>query len=477
MQDHGRRRHGVRRRGAARAGLHRRLSLQQEPHARSGTRRCCENVRRAFGDVAGDDRPLQRDQRRDGRRPTPTSTRSMTEMGELQDEDRRGRRLDLDNQLEIAMDALRCPPGDAASTISRAARSAASRCAGCCSRSPTSCCSTSRPTTSTPRASRGSRSTSTTIRATSSSSPTTATSSTMSSSWILELDRGHDYPYEGNYSTYLETEGQARSRQEQRDDEARQGASQARARVDPRSSPKARQAKSKARLQGVRRTGRRPRKSEASTSRDPDPGCPSGSAARCIEAEGPDQGLRRPAAVRRPVVQPAARRHRRRDRPQRRRQDDAVQDDRRARRSPTPASIKIGETVQLAYVDQSRDALDPDKTVWEEVSGGLDAHARSASTRCRPAPMSPRSTSRAPTSRRRSASCRAASATASTSPRCSSRAATCCCSTSRPTTSTSRRCARSRRRSMSFPGCAVVISHDRFFLDRLATHILAFEGD
>ena len=56
-------------------------------------------------------------------------------------------------------------------------------------------------------------------------------------------------------------------------------------------------------------------------------------------------------------------------------------------------------------------------------------------------------------------------------------AATCCCSTSRPTTSTSTRCGRSRTALESFPGCAVVISHDRWFLDRIATHVLAFEGD
>ena len=58
-----------------------------------------------------------------------------------------------------------------------------------------------------------------------------------------------------------------------------------------------------------------------------------------------------------------------------------------------------------------------------------------------------------------------------------SRAATCCCSTSRPTTSTSTRCGRSRTALEAFPGCAVVISHDRWFLDRIATHVLAFEGD
>ncbi len=57
------------------------------------------------------------------------------------------------------------------------------------------------------------------------------------------------------------------------------------------------------------------------------------------------------------------------------------------------------------------------------------------------------------------------------------RLATCCCSTSRPTTSTSTRCARSKRRCSNFAGCAVVISHDRWFLDRIATHMLAFEGD
>ncbi len=56
-------------------------------------------------------------------------------------------------------------------------------------------------------------------------------------------------------------------------------------------------------------------------------------------------------------------------------------------------------------------------------------------------------------------------------------AATCCCSTSRPTISTSTRCGRSRRRCWRLRGCAVVISHDRWFLDRIATHILAFEGD
>ena len=108
---------------------------------------------------------------------------------------------------------------------------------------------------------------------------------------------------------------------------------------------------------------------------------------------------------------------------------------------------------------------------------GRRGRSRSATARTRPAPTSRASTSAAPTSRSSSARCRAASGTGSTSRSCSSRAATSCSSTSRRTTSTSIRCGRSRPGLESFPGCVVVISHDRWFLDRIATHILAFEGD
>ena len=72
--------------------------------------------------------------------------------------------------------------------------------------------------------------------------------------------------------------------------------------------------------------------------------------------------------------QPAARRHCRRHRPERRRQDHPVQNDHRPGDSPTPARSGSGETVKLAYVDQSRDVLDPDKTIWEVISDGQDTH-------------------------------------------------------------------------------------------------------
>ena len=143
---------------------------------------------------------------------------------------------------------------------------------------------------------------------------------------------------------------------------------------------------------------------------------------------------------------------------------------------PDDGTIKIGESVHLGYVDQSRDSLDGNKTVWEEISGGLDQlmlGKREVNSRG----YARRSTSRARTSRRRSARCRAASATACTSPRCSSRAPTCCCSTSRPTISTSIRLRALEEALEDFAGCAVIISHDRWFLDRIATHMLAFEGE
>ncbi len=84
---------------------------------------------------------------------------------------------------------------------------------------------------------------------------------------------------------------------------------------------------------------------------------------------------------------------------------------------PDDGTIRIGDTVKLGYVDQSRDTLDGKKTVFEEISGGNDV-IKLGTAKCRHAPMSAGSTSRAPTSRRRSASSLAASATACTSPRC-----------------------------------------------------------
>ena len=118
---------------------------------------------------------------------------------------------------------------------------------------------------------------------------------------------------------------------------------------------------------------------------------------------------------------------------------------------PDAGTLRIGETVELAYVDQSRDALDPDKTVWEEISGGAGPDQARRPHREQPRLRRRLQLQGHPTSRRRSPSCPAASATGSTWPSSCAAAATCCCSTSRPTTSTSTRCARSRRRCSRSP--------------------------
>ena len=144
---------------------------------------------------------------------------------------------------------------------------------------------------------------------------------------------------------------------------------------------------------------------------------------------------------------------------------------------PDAGKLAVGETVVASYVDQDRDKPDPREAVHDEISGGLDkiilgkreipsrAYVRHVQLQGR----GPAEADRRPLRRRDEPSPPRAHA--------EDAAATCCCSTSRPTTSTSTRCGRSKRRCSNFGGCAVVISHDRWFLDRVATHILAFEGE
>ena len=236
------------------------------------------------------------------------------------------------------------------SRCSPAVSAAASRCASCCCRSPTCCCSTSPPTTWTPRACSG---WSSTWR----SYPGAVLAVTHDryfldnvAEWIAEVDRGRLYPYEGNYSTYLEKKAERLKVQGKKD------AKLAKRLKDElewvRSNAKGRQTKSKARLaryEEMAAEAERTRKLDFEEIQIP-PGPRLGSVV--IEAADLQQGLRRPHADRRPVVHLAAQRHRRRHRPERRRQDHAVQDDRRpraarrrrrsrsARRSRSPTSTR-----------------------------------------------------------------------------------------------------------------------------------------
>ena len=145
---------------------------------------------------------------------------------------------------------------------------------------------------------------------------------------------------------------------------------------------------------------------------------------------------------------------------------------------PDAGTIKIGESVQLGYVDQSRDALDGNKTVWEEISGGHDMHharqARDELARLLSRRFNFKGARPAEEGRRRSP---AASATACISPRCCKSGANVLL-LDEPTNDLDVDTLRALEEALEdFAGCAVIISHDRWFLDRIATHILAFEGD
>jgi len=132
------------------------------------------------------------------------------------------------------------------------------------------------------------------------------------------------------------------------------------------------------------------------------------------------------------------------------------------------------ETARLAYVDQSRDALNGERQVWEEISDGQQVVILGRG-RSRHAPML-RLQLQGPTSRRRSGTCRAANEPGAPGQGPQERRKPAVAGRNRRTTWTSTP-SRFGGCPADFFGCAVVISHDRWFLDRIATHILAFEGD
>jgi sulfate-transporting ATPase len=144
---------------------------------------------------------------------------------------------------------------------------------------------------------------------------------------------------------------------------------------------------------------------------------------------------------------------------------------------PDSGELKSATPSKLAYVDQSRDALDPDKTVYQEISGGQRSSASTSAARDQrprlrqPVQLQgrrPAEEGRRPLGRRAQPRPPRQAAQRGRQPAAPRRA------DQRPRR---RHAARARGRAPQLPGCAVVISHDRWFLDRIATHILAFEGD
>ncbi len=143
---------------------------------------------------------------------------------------------------------------------------------------------------------------------------------------------------------------------------------------------------------------------------------------------------------------------------------------------PDGGALRIGETVELAYVDQSRDALDPARTVWEEVSGGQDQITlgeRSVNSRAYVAGFNFRGTDQQKKVAKLSGGERNRLHLAKLL-----RTGGNLLLLDEPTNDLDVDTLRALEEALlAFAGCAVLVSHDRWFLDRVATHVLAFEGD
>ena len=143
---------------------------------------------------------------------------------------------------------------------------------------------------------------------------------------------------------------------------------------------------------------------------------------------------------------------------------------------PDGGALRVGETVELAYVDQSRDALDPEKTVWEEISGGEDqlkVGDRTISSRAYASSFNFKGSDQQKKVSKLSGGERNRLHMAKLL-----RAGGNLLLLDEPTNDLDVDTLRALEEALLvFPGCAVLVSHDRWFLDRVATHVLAFEGD
>ena len=143
---------------------------------------------------------------------------------------------------------------------------------------------------------------------------------------------------------------------------------------------------------------------------------------------------------------------------------------------PDEGTLRLGDTVKLAYVDQSRDALDPDKTVWEEISGGLDEITlgdRTVASRAYTAGFNFKGTDQQTKVAKLSGGERNRLHLAKLL-----REGGNLLLLDEPTNDLDTDTLRALEEALlTFAGCAVIVSHDRWFLDRVATHVLAFEGD
>ena len=290
--------------------------------------------------------------------------------------------------------------------------------------------------------------------------------------WICEVDRGHLYPYKGNYSTYLETKAARVAAQGQRDAKL---AKRMQAELEwVRSSPKARQAKSKARLENYDRMV-----AEAAQSKKvdfTDIHIPAGPrlGAEVLNVEhlhkafgdrvliddlsfslprngivgviGPN-GVGKSTLFKMIV----------------------------GKEEPTSGDLKLGETVKVSYVDQNREGIDADKTLWEVVSDGLD-YMQVGETEV-PSRAYVSAFGFKGSDQQKPAGVLSGGERNRLNLALTLKQGGNLLLLDEPTNDLDVETLESLEEAlMEFPGCAVVTSHDRMFLDRIATHILAWEG-
>ncbi|HUQ33962.1 MAG TPA: energy-dependent translational throttle protein EttA [Pyrinomonadaceae bacterium] len=290
--------------------------------------------------------------------------------------------------------------------------------------------------------------------------------------WILELDRGEGIPWKGNYSSWLEQK-QERLRREEKSESERQKTLQ-RELEWIRMSPKGRQAKGKARINSYEALlNQESEKSRQDLEIYIPPGPRLGQ--KVIEAEQvskaygdnllvEDMTFQLPPGGIVGIIGPNGAGKTTLFR--------MISD----QEQPDSGTIKKGETVRLAYVDQSRESLDASKTIWEEISGGQDVvmlGSREVNSRAYVARFNFSGTDQQKKIGELSGGMRNRVHLAKVLKEGAN-----VLLLDEPTNDLDVNTMRALEEALeNFAGCAVVISHDRWFLDRIATHILAFEGD
>jgi ATP-binding cassette ChvD family protein len=290
--------------------------------------------------------------------------------------------------------------------------------------------------------------------------------------WILELDRGRGIPYEGNYTTWLKQK-QKRLAQESSEDKARQRALEAESEWIA-SSPKARQAKSKARIQRYEELVAKQNDKAPTTAQIVIP-VAERLGDNVIDFEHittafgdklliDDLSFKLPPGGIVGVIGPNGA------------GKTTLFRMITGQEQPDKGTITVGESVQLGYVDQSRDALHANKTVWEEVSEGneviylgkreINSRAYCSAFNFKGADQQKKVGQLSGGERNRVHLAKMLKSGANV------------LLLDEPTNDLDVETLRALEEALvDFAGCAVIISHDRFFLDRIATHILAYEGD